>query len=99
MKNASLFIAVSMAILLVACSHQPQAGHHHETISQEAENIKSQSANEATNITEGLGVCPVMGMPAQKQYSYVYEGKTYYFCCPSCIELFQKNPQKYISNQ
>lgn len=26
----------------------------------------------------------------------VYKGKTYYFCCPSCKPLFDKNPEKYI---
>jgi Cu+-exporting ATPase len=26
-----------------------------------------------------------------------YQGKTYYFCNPSCKESFQKNPAKYLS--
>ena len=26
----------------------------------------------------------------------VYKGKTYYFCCPGCKPLFDKNPEKYI---
>ncbi|MFN3654186.1 MAG: YHS domain-containing protein [Candidatus Nitrosotenuis sp.] len=25
-----------------------------------------------------------------------HEGKTYYFCCPSCKNMFEKNPAKYI---
>lgn len=24
-----------------------------------------------------------------------FEGKTYYFCCPSCKMMFEKNPQKF----
>jgi len=44
---------------------------------------------------ENLGICPVMGGKASPDYSYVYEGETYYFCCPSCIEEFKKNPAKY----
>ncbi|MBU1112650.1 MAG: YHS domain-containing protein [Candidatus Omnitrophica bacterium] len=46
---------------------------------------------------KNLGICPVMGGEAKEEYSYVYEGKTYYFCCPSCTEDFKSDPQKYIS--
>lgn len=46
---------------------------------------------------QGAGICPVLHEPASKEYSYVYEGKTYYFCCPMCIEEFKKAPQMYIS--
>ncbi|MBU4376593.1 MAG: YHS domain-containing protein [Candidatus Omnitrophica bacterium] len=46
---------------------------------------------------EDLGVCPVLGGKAGKEYSYNYKGKTYNFCCSSCIEEFKKNPEKYIS--
>lgn len=45
--------------------------------------------------SENLGICPVMGGEASPEYSYDYEGETYYFCCPSCIEEFKKNPVKY----
>jgi len=46
---------------------------------------------------QDFGICPVMKGEASKDYSYTYEGKTYYFCCPSCIEEFKKDPEKYIS--
>lgn len=46
---------------------------------------------------QGLGICPVMRGEASQDYSYDYNGTTYYFCCPSCIEQFKKDPQKYIS--
>ncbi|MBI5534995.1 MAG: YHS domain-containing protein [Deltaproteobacteria bacterium] len=26
-----------------------------------------------------------------------YEGKTYYFCCPGCVEQFKADPKKYLS--
>ncbi|MBI2184078.1 MAG: YHS domain-containing protein [Thaumarchaeota archaeon] len=26
----------------------------------------------------------------------VHEGKTYYFCCDGCMNIFKKNPSKYI---
>jgi nitrosocyanin len=46
---------------------------------------------------EDLGICPVMKGNASKEYSYIYKGKTYYFCCPRCINKFRKDPEKYIS--
>jgi len=61
-----------------------EAGHHIEN-------------EEQVEADEDLGICPVMGGAASKEYSYSYEGKTYYFCCPMCIGKFKKNPEKYIS--
>jgi heme/copper-type cytochrome/quinol oxidase subunit 2 len=52
---------------------------------------------EETLNQDSAGICPVMHIPASKKYSYTYEGKTYYFCCPECIEKFKNEPQKYIA--
>lgn len=45
-------------------------------------------------------VCPVMGTKipdvTKAAGKSVYKGKTYYFCCPGCKPLFDKNPEKYI---
>lgn len=46
---------------------------------------------------ENAGICPVMREQAKKEYLYVHEDKTYYFCCPDCIESFKKDPSKYTS--
>ncbi|MFH1283806.1 MAG: cupredoxin domain-containing protein [bacterium] len=43
------------------------------------------------------GICPVMGNQESEKYSYLYNGTTYYFCCPMCIDMFKKDPDKYIS--
>ena len=48
---------------------------------------------------EPVRICPVMGGEAKKEFSYEYEGKVYYFCCPSCIDAFKKDPKKYIAVQ
>jgi Cu+-exporting ATPase len=45
---------------------------------------------------------PVCGMtvdPAAARGSAAYQGKTYYFCCPSCQQRFQADPQRYLSPQ
>lgn len=42
--------------------------------------------------------CPVSGerFVVNEQSPHAeYEGRTYYFCCPHCIERFQANPGQY----
>jgi YHS domain-containing protein len=41
-------------------------------------------------------ICPVMGGKTNKNIHTNYKGNTIYFCCPSCIEVFQKDPEKYM---
>ena len=46
--------------------------------------------------------CPVLGTKIadrSKAPKSVYKGKTYYFCCKNCKQLFDKNPEKYIKKQ
>ena len=40
--------------------------------------------------------CPVMGGTINKQIYSDYQGKRVYFCCPSCVPEFKKDPEKYI---
>jgi Cu+-exporting ATPase len=43
---------------------------------------------------------PVCGMsvdPASARASCVHEGQTYYFCCPSCLQRFQADPNRYLA--
>ena len=45
---------------------------------------------------------PVCGMdvqPEQAAGQSEYKGQTYYFCCPSCKEPFEKEPQRYALSQ
>jgi len=43
--------------------------------------------------------CMVQGPPHEcdQTVTYVHEGKTYGFCCPDCIEIFKKDPAKYLA--
>jgi heme/copper-type cytochrome/quinol oxidase subunit 2 len=52
------------------------------------------TGNPAT--TKSAGICPVLGGKASPSVSYQYKGKTYYFCCATCINEFKKNPEKYL---
>lgn len=43
---------------------------------------------------------PVCGMTVQPETaagSYPYQGKTYWFCSPSCLQRFKKDPDAYLS--
>lgn len=57
------------------------------------------------SIIKSLGnkmVCPVMAtlFKADKDTKfYEHDGKTYYFCCPMCIDKFKANPKKYIAEK
>lgn len=44
--------------------------------------------------------CPVSKerLEGDTGYTYEYKGKTYYFCCPECIEEFKKDPDKYTKD-
>lgn len=42
-------------------------------------------------------LCPVMGNPIDKNVFVEYKGKKVYFCCPGCIETFEKDPEKYVN--
>jgi signal transduction histidine kinase/YHS domain-containing protein len=41
-------------------------------------------------------VCSAVIVPQQAYGSVVYEGQTYYFCCPVCRGAFQRDPQAYL---
>lgn len=41
--------------------------------------------------------CPVMDGPINKDLFTEYQGKKVYFCCASCKEAFEKEPEKYLS--
>jgi len=40
--------------------------------------------------------CPVMGGKAKPDVYAQYEGRRVLFCCPSCIAVFEKNPEKHL---
>lgn len=58
------------------------------------------AAGTTTAATSEMVSCPVLGttMSKDKMIPYEYKGKTYYFCCPPCVEKFKANPEKYIKN-
>ena len=41
-------------------------------------------------------ICPVMGGKINKEIYVDYQGKRIYFCCPACVDEFNKDPEKYL---
>lgn len=41
---------------------------------------------------------PVCGMEVDERPALKtnYKGKDYYFCSPTCLEQFRKNPEKFV---
>jgi len=52
--------------------------------------------NVTSEVTEQT-TCPVMGGAINTNIFTEYKGKKVYFCCPSCKDVFEKDPEKYIS--
>lgn len=55
----------------------------------------------ATSGAEPEQIDPVCGMtvdPASAAGSHQHDGKTYYFCNPSCLERFKAEPTKFLGN-
>ena len=69
-------VVILMAVLNLGLAYAQDLEHH-----DEHGQMIEEPVDEAL---EKLGVCMVMGGEAAKEYFYTYEGKTYYFCCPSC---------------
>lgn len=41
--------------------------------------------------------CPVSGHPATRSIATGYSGAQLYFCCPECVEPFQKDPARFAA--
>ncbi|MFH1783162.1 MAG: YHS domain-containing protein [Candidatus Omnitrophota bacterium] len=90
--NILLFILLGIFISIVLAATP--------LVAEEMNSPEDSTIGEAGQETEDdLGICPVMGGQANKDYSYVYEDKTYYFCCPGCIGTFKDDPEKYINKE
>lgn len=70
-------------------THDEHGEHHAGT----GEMAMAESEDETVQTT-----CPVMeGNPIDKNLFVEYKGKKVYFCCNTCVELFNKDPEKYVS--
>src|SRR5438132_1713546 len=64
--------------------------------------LESNHGHLASGTHSSLPLDPVCGMqvdPARAAGSTTYDGKTYFFCCLSCLRKFQAEPQKYVRGE
>ncbi len=77
----------------------------HRRTAQEADDWEAPVIEEviiptAQETPSGIAIDPVCLMEvdiATAKFTYDYEGRTYYFCAPSCKMSFRKNPQAYLN--
>ena len=97
MNKIKMLLAVSLLLfginspLFAMMCDMGSGGGHGEA---RAETTEKGSAENVGN-----KMCPVTGDPVDGKTSYEYEGKTYNFCCPGCIDEFKKNPEKYSAKE
>lgn len=49
-----------------------------------------------------MAIDPVCGMEVDEstaQWTSEYQGETYYFCAPGCKRTFDKDPDKFLSDE
>lgn len=60
------------------------------------------SAGGAALVEEDKATCPVMHIPVSKAETVEnglirsFSSKIYYFCCKTCTDLWDKNPEQYV---
>jgi YHS domain-containing protein len=105
MKRYGIFIAAVAVAALTLSTGFAQASDYGAAKSSAEKMMAQAGGTEApSSATGGIkemegNKCPVLGRPIDKRYSYVYQGTRYYFCCPSCIEKFKAEPEKYIKKK
>ena len=72
--------------------HDHEHHHHHHG---------DAPAVDPATLDDTQAICPVTGdvvVKAESEalgHSRQHDGQTYYFCCATCVQLFDKNPEKY----
>jgi YHS domain-containing protein len=89
-------LAIAAVIVLNGCEKQEPDHSEHEHPAM-TEKMPAEETASAAEETIEQKTCPIMGNPINKDVFVEYEGKKVYFCCPSCKEDFEKDPEKYIS--
>lgn len=93
-------IAASVLAELVQMQHRKPASSPGKTTPQEK--AQPESAENAAPVVAETAIDPVCGMLveiASSRHQSRYDGKDFYFCCPACKRLFERNPQEYLVSQ
>lgn len=107
LRKLFLFLALTVFTLgMSKLSFAMMCGGHgkHQRIAQTESGEHKHMESEATFATAkeavnaGNKICPVSGekIDEKMKATYEYQGKIYNFCCPMCVDMFKKDPEKYI---
>ena len=87
-------IAASIVAELVQVRRR---GHQHmqsEAMPQEEQTHQAKPGQDSNTALDP--VCGMMVEIATARHHSVLDGQDYYFCCPACKRLFERNPQEYL---
>jgi len=90
-------IAASILAELVQVKRRGVASHENESTSPMQDQI-SQTERGPNSVPE-TALDPVCGMIveiASARHRSTFEGREFYFCCPACKRLFERNPHEYL---
>ena len=83
-------IAASILAELIQARRQPQQ----EDMPQEEQAQDTQPEQDSNTALDP--VCGMMVEIATARHHSVMDGQDFYFCCPACKRLFERNPQEYL---
>jgi YHS domain-containing protein len=102
-KQLTTFILIGAlcisAISLTGCKKESEPTEPTVTTNNEPPAATTKDEPVVTTDDEILEqkMCPVMNAPINKELYTEYKGKKVYFCCSGCKEIFEKDPEKYLS--
>ena len=82
-------IAASIVAELVQVKRRP-------TTSNEAPSLENEEQGEQVPDTAIDPICGMTVEIANARHHTTYDGQEFYFCCPACKRLFERNPQEYL---
>ncbi|HEY5004133.1 MAG TPA: YHS domain-containing protein, partial [Ktedonobacteraceae bacterium] len=90
-------IAASIIAELVQVQRRGLPADEHIPITPADEHIHSvESVAPAVMETAVDPVCNMLVEIATARHHTTYDGREFYFCCPACKRLFERNPQEYL---
>lgn len=105
----SVLVAFSCTIYAFAASEHNHKEYGATVVEEKSEIIVDSEHEELTKgqlpvatsstIDVGNDICPVSGegvFTMGDAVQFEYKGKIYNFCCAACVEIFKKDPEKYI---
>lgn len=87
-------IAASILAELVQVRRRGHQPVQPEAMSQEEQALHAQPGEDTNSALDP--VCGMMVEIATARHRSVLDGQDYFFCCPACKRLFERNPQEYL---